>query len=139
MRGLENNRRNVWLTVAAHNLGLILRQMLGSGKPREFAGLCGQLLSLYLALQLATSRLYRSVIAPCSINRLRRCCNHFPLNVTTAVISTSESRFFNGLLATCMYFRLRGDGMWWAVGVDAIAVTFVAFLLGLRLHTRSAQ
>ena len=29
--------------------------------------------------------------------------------------------------------------MWWAVGVDEIAVTFVAFLLGLRRHTRSAQ
>jgi len=28
---------------------------------------------------------------------------------------------------------------WWTVGVDAIAFTFVAFSLGLRRHTRSAQ
>jgi hypothetical protein len=86
MRGLENNRKNVRLKVAAHNLGLILRKLLGSSKPRELAGLCGQLLSLFLTLQIATSQLYRSIIARYSLNRLHRCCNHFPLNVTTAVI-----------------------------------------------------
>ena len=53
LRGLENNRKKVRLVVAAHNLGLILRKLLGSGKPREFAGFPGLLLALSLAIQAA--------------------------------------------------------------------------------------
>ena len=86
MRGLENNRKNVRLTVAAHNLGLILRQMLGSGKPRELAGLCGQLLSLFLALQYAVSRLCRSISPAHAIHCLLNFRNHFPLHTTTVAI-----------------------------------------------------
>jgi len=51
LRGLENNRKKVRLTVAAHNLGLILRKLLGSGKPREFAGFPRLLISMFSPLQ----------------------------------------------------------------------------------------
>lgn len=37
-------------------------------------------------------------------------------------------------LAVGMYFRLKDNGMWWIVGVGAIVVAFVAFLLELRRH-----
>jgi transposase len=59
LRGLENNRKKVRLTVAAHNLGLILRKMLGSGKPREFAGFPGLLISMFSPLQTALKRSQR--------------------------------------------------------------------------------
>jgi len=59
LRGLENNRKKVRLTVAAHNLGLILRKLLGSGKPREFAGFPGLLISIFPPLQAALKRSQR--------------------------------------------------------------------------------
>jgi len=59
LRGLENNRKKVRLVVAAHNLGLILRKLLGSGKPREFAGLPGLLNSMFSPLQAALKRSQR--------------------------------------------------------------------------------
>ena len=59
LRGLENNRKKVRLTVAAHNLGLILRKLLGSGKPREFAGLPSLLISMFSPLQAALKRSQR--------------------------------------------------------------------------------
>lgn len=42
--GLENARKRYTLSAAAHNLGLILRKLLGWGKPREFAAQLGALL-----------------------------------------------------------------------------------------------
>jgi transposase len=39
LRGLETINKRYRLTVAAHNLGLILRSLFGTGKPREFAAL----------------------------------------------------------------------------------------------------
>jgi transposase len=59
LRGLENNRKKVRLTVAAHNLSLILRKLLGSGKPREFAGFPGLLISMFSPLQAALKRSQR--------------------------------------------------------------------------------
>jgi len=59
LRGLENNRKKVRLAVAAHNLGLILRKLLGSGKPREFAGLPGLLISMFSPLQATLKRSQR--------------------------------------------------------------------------------
>jgi len=59
LRGLENNRKKVRLVVAAHNLGLILQKLLGSGKPREFAGLPGLLISMFSPLQAALKRSQR--------------------------------------------------------------------------------
>ena len=41
--------------------------------------------------------------------------------------------------ATYMYFRLRANGMWWTVGVGAIAIAFVAFLIELRRHQNILQ
>ena len=43
LKGLENVRKRYSVQAAAHNLGLILRKLLGSGKPREFAALMGLL------------------------------------------------------------------------------------------------
>ena len=40
LRGLKKINKRYRLTVAAHNLGLILRRLFGTGKPREFAALC---------------------------------------------------------------------------------------------------
>jgi transposase len=42
--GLANVRKGYTLSAAAHNLGLILRKLLGWGKPREFAAQLGALL-----------------------------------------------------------------------------------------------
>lgn len=39
LKGLENVRKRYSVQTAAHNLGLILRKLLGTGKPREFAAL----------------------------------------------------------------------------------------------------
>jgi transposase len=86
LRGLENNRKKVRLVVAAHNLGLILRKLLGSGKPREFANLRGLLFWPFYAIDELIRRLYRATIAPDSINRHYRRRHHVQLNVTAAAI-----------------------------------------------------
>ena len=86
LRGLENNRKKVRLVVAAHNLGLILRKLLGSGKPREFANLRGLLFWPFYAIDELSRRLYRATIAPDSINHHYRRRHHVQLNVTAAAI-----------------------------------------------------
>jgi hypothetical protein len=42
-------------------------------------------------------------------------------------------------LATSMYFRLKGDGMGCLVGVGAIGIACVAFLLDLRRQPKIAE
>lgn len=54
LRGIENVRKRYLISAAAHNLGLILRKLLGSGKPREF----GDLWRLWQLLQNALFRLW---------------------------------------------------------------------------------
>jgi len=49
LRGIENVRKRYLLQAAAHNLGLILRKLLGTGKPREF----GNLRDLFVLTQTA--------------------------------------------------------------------------------------
>ncbi len=49
--GLENARKRYTLSAAAHNLGLILRKLLGWGKPREFAAQLGALLRAGFGVQ----------------------------------------------------------------------------------------
>ena len=39
LRGIEEVRKRHLLAAMAHNLGLVLRKLLGSGKVREFAAL----------------------------------------------------------------------------------------------------
>lgn len=74
LRGLENVRKRHLLAAAAHNLGLILRKLLGAGKPRAYDDLLRVLESLYLAQltlwamlpNLSTAKLWRrlsSVVA----------------------------------------------------------------------------
>jgi transposase len=41
LTGIDNVRKRYTLQAAAHNLGLILRKLLGAGKPREFAAAAG--------------------------------------------------------------------------------------------------
>jgi hypothetical protein len=48
LRGLTNVRKRHLLAAAAHNLGLILRKLLGAGKPRAYDDLLRVLASLYL-------------------------------------------------------------------------------------------
>lgn len=49
LRGLENVRQRHLIAAAAHNLGVILRKLLGAGKPRAYDDLLRALESLYLA------------------------------------------------------------------------------------------
>lgn len=49
LRGLENVRKRHLLAAAAHNLGLILRKLLGAGKPRAYHDLLRALESLCLS------------------------------------------------------------------------------------------
>jgi transposase len=49
--GLVNARKRYTLSAAAHNLGLILRKLLGWGKPREFAAHVGALLRAGFGVQ----------------------------------------------------------------------------------------
>jgi transposase len=49
LRGLENVRKRHLIAAAAHNLGLVLRKLLGAGKPRAYDDLLRVLESLYLA------------------------------------------------------------------------------------------
>jgi transposase len=66
VRGLENVRKRHLLAAAAHNLGLVLRKLLGAGKPRAWAALwrlLGLLQNPYLTFRALlsaqwTSKLY---------------------------------------------------------------------------------
>jgi len=60
LRGLTKVRKRYLLTAAAHNLGLILRQAFGLGKPRGAHGASG----LSCFLQFAVDWLHRLRIAP---------------------------------------------------------------------------
>jgi transposase len=99
MRGLENNRKNVRLTVAAHNLGLILRKLLVSGKPGEFAGLCGQFFRCFWPFSLppddshsSSARNTQSVVSTTAI--IISYFTQKPLRP-----NSQNPSFFNGLLA----------------------------------------
>ena len=50
LTGIDNVRKRYTLAAAAHNLGLILRQLIGSGKPRGFAALSGLLCAAQVAI-----------------------------------------------------------------------------------------
>lgn len=49
LRGLENVRKRHLIAAAAHNLGLILRKLLGAGKPRAYDDLLRVLEALHIA------------------------------------------------------------------------------------------
>jgi len=51
LTGIENVRKRYSLAAAAHNLGLILRQLIGCGKPRGFAALAGLLCAAQIAME----------------------------------------------------------------------------------------
>lgn len=51
LTGIENVRKRYSLAAAAHNLGLILRQLIGCGKPRGFAALARLLCAAQIAME----------------------------------------------------------------------------------------
>jgi transposase len=73
LRGLTNVRKRHLIAAAAHNLGLILRKLLGAGKPRAYEVLLRVHKSLCLAqltLRAMLSNLLASQIAPHFFNRV---------------------------------------------------------------------
>lgn len=73
LRGLTNVRKRHLIATAAHNLGLVLRKLLGAGKPRAFEDLLRVLESLCLApitLPTMLSSLLASQIARHFFNRV---------------------------------------------------------------------
>jgi hypothetical protein len=69
LRGLTNVRKRHLIAAAAHNLGLVLRKLLGAGKPRAFDDLLRVLESLHIAQltlrkilpNLCTAKLWRTL------------------------------------------------------------------------------
>ena len=51
LRGIDEVRKRHLMTVTAHNLGLVLRKLLGTGKVREFGALCARLFASGCALR----------------------------------------------------------------------------------------
>ena len=62
LRGLETINKRYRLTVAAHNLSLILRSLFGTGKPREFAAL--RFLQLLYSAASTTLTAIRATVRP---------------------------------------------------------------------------
>jgi len=62
VRGLENVRKHYLVKAAAHNLGLILRKLLGTGKPRAYGAL-GALPQLLQLAQITLQRFLRIAYA----------------------------------------------------------------------------
>lgn len=61
LKGIDNVRKRYTLQAAAHNLGLILRKLLGTGKPREFAARSAAVCLAQIAI-LSKSRLPSRVL-----------------------------------------------------------------------------
>ena len=62
LRGLEKINKRYSMVVAAHNLGTLMRNLFGSGKPRQFAAI----VAIFVALRAALSTPWRSLIALCA-------------------------------------------------------------------------
>ena len=63
LRGLDNVRKHHLVKAAAHNLGLILRKLLGTGKPRAYAA-CFALVHLLQLAQITLQSFLRILGAP---------------------------------------------------------------------------
>ena len=75
LRGLANVRKHHLVKAAAHNLGLILRKLLGTGKPRAYAARC----ALAQLLHFAHIMLRRILRIP---NDLKLNSRHSPLRLS---------------------------------------------------------
>jgi transposase len=64
LREIENVKKRYLMQAAAHNLGRVMRKLLGAGKPREFGGLCAAFLALCTTLKRLWSALGRFLCAP---------------------------------------------------------------------------
>jgi transposase len=95
LRGLEKIRKRYSLVVAAHNLGIILRSLFGSGKPRGVAAIGQVLLSLRWLFRVArvasvkfediVRSTFRSATHLTANPARHHCC---PTNFKTTVFST---------------------------------------------------
>lgn len=70
LTGIDNVRKRYTLQAAAHNLGVILRKLLGAGKPREFAAVAGAFLGAQIAVQGALPLHWHALALWASILRL---------------------------------------------------------------------
>jgi transposase len=61
LRQIENVGKRYLMQAAAHNLGRVMRKLLGAGKPRAFWGLRAAVFALWAALQNLVSALGRSL------------------------------------------------------------------------------
>ncbi len=64
LRGHRNILKRLLIHVAGFNLALVMRKLLGAGKPRAFAGVCGMLLRHFSAIAEHLIGLYRLLTAP---------------------------------------------------------------------------
>ena len=91
LRGLRKITKRYSLVVAAHNLGLIIRKLFGSGKPRQFAS-NGQQSWLRSALITITEPIFQILAA----------LSHTTTSPKTAILqynAAPHSVFINGLIA----------------------------------------
>lgn len=51
LRGIENVEKRYLLQAAAHNLAVVLRKLLGAGKPRQFAALWALLAAIWVTME----------------------------------------------------------------------------------------
>ena len=61
LRERENVGKRYLMQAAAHNLGCVLRKLLGAGKPREYWGICAALAALRLLLLRLVTALQRAL------------------------------------------------------------------------------
>ena len=83
LQGIGNVGKRYLMQAAAHNLGRVMRKLLGSGKPREFAGRCAAFIALRSGLQAVWSALGRSL----NCNEHRK-----PLSATFSTLAGEAGR-----------------------------------------------
>ncbi|MFN9720459.1 MAG: transposase [Planctomycetota bacterium] len=78
LRGLENIRKRHLIAVAAHNLGLVMRHLVGFGKPRVFVAASGLFCLCFHIIQIS-ARFSKSATVTDRIHRpLQFVASRFP-------------------------------------------------------------
>ncbi|MCP5114241.1 MAG: hypothetical protein GY953_25710, partial [bacterium] len=67
LKGRENILKRLVVHAAAFNLGLVMRKMIGVGKPRRLQGTTGPCFGCRFGLRSAWECLWRSITSPCSL------------------------------------------------------------------------
>jgi transposase len=89
LRQRENVGKRYLMQAAAHNLGLVLRKLLGAGKPREFWAVCALVFALLSAFWK-----HQKALRACWAQKLDSWLHseRFALDVTTSVATRSHGR-----------------------------------------------